>query len=174
MLCWILLAASGCGKTSSPVASRDKGPAAEKPVKKIINPCSLITKEEAEAALGEPVKEPEYEDTKNPLGQKLCHYNPNSESSQKFIQISLVQNEGMSKALREQEYSAAKLFQETKENLVETHQPVPGIGEDAFWGTPGLHVLTGNVYFVIGVGNTDLPANLELAKSLAQKAVSRL
>lgn len=172
ILCWVLLAASGCGKSSSPAATRDKGPAAEKPAQKIVNPCFLITKEEAEAALGEPVQEPEFEDAKNPLGQKLCHYNPKSESSQKFIQISVVQNEGMSKILREQEYNVAKLFQETKKNL-ET-QPVPGIGEDAFWGTPGLHVLKGSVYFVVGVGNTDLPANLELAKSLAQKAASRL
>jgi len=173
ILCWILLAASGCGKTSSPAAPQDKGLEAEKPAQKIVNPCSLITKEEAEAALGEPVQEPEFEDTKNPLGQKLCQYNPKSESSQKFIQISVVQNEGMSKVLREQEYNVVKLFQETKKNLAKA-QPVPGIGEDAFWGTPGLHVLKGSVYFVVGVGNTDLPANLELAKSLAQKAASRL
>lgn len=174
MLCVILFAA-GCGGSGKAGASQeDAGGAKETETAKVlIDPGTLLTKAEAEAALGEQVKEPELKDTKNPLGQKLCIYKPVSEKSDRFIQISVVQNEGMSEKVRQNGTNVTQLYQDTKKNLTDA-KPVSGIGDEAFWGTNGLHILKGNVYLVISVGNTGRPENLELAKGVAEKVVSRL
>jgi len=174
MFC-VLLFVAGCGDSGKAVAPQgDAGGAKEtETAKGLIDPCTLLTKAEAEAALGEQVKEPEFTDTKNPLGQKLCLYSPVSENTGRFIQIGLVQNEGMGKNLRDQGYNVEQLYTETKKNLTDA-KPVSGIGDEAFWGTNGLHILKGNVYLNISVGNSSKPENLELAKGLAEKVVSRL
>ncbi|MHB1042081.1 MAG: hypothetical protein ACYC0Q_04505 [Eubacteriales bacterium] len=169
----VLLFAAGCGGSGKGVVPQDKTEGKKDSAKVLISPCALLTKVEAEAALGEQVKEPESRDTKNPLGQKICLYSPVSDKSENFIQLSLVQNEGMTNTLREQGYNVEQLYKETKENLAEV-KPVSGIGDEAFWGTNGLHILKGNVYLNISVGNTSKPENLELAKDLARKAVDRL
>ena len=172
MFC-VLLFAAGCGGSGKADAPQVDAGGAKKMIKGLVDPGVLLTKAEVEAALGEQVKEPELRDSKNPLGQMLCFYSPVSEKSEKFIQLSVVQNEGMAKNLREQGYNVEQLYKETKKNFTDA-KPVPGIGDDAFWGTNGLHILKGNVYLNISVGNTSKPENLELAKRLAEKVVSRL
>ncbi len=171
----VLLFVAGCGSSGKIGASQgDTGGAQETGAAKgLIDPCTLLTKSEAEAALGETVKEPELKDTKNPLGQKICFYAPVSDKSDRFIQLSVVQNEGMTKNLRDSGYNVKQLYEETKKNLTDA-KPVTGIGDDAFWGTNGLHILKGNEYLNISVGNTSKPGNLELAKGLAEKVVGRL
>ncbi len=173
---FVLLFVAGCGDSGKAGAPQGSAGGAKETgtANELIDPCTLLTKSEAEAALSEPVKEPELKDTNNPLGGKICIYEPISENSDKFIQIGLVQNEGMTKNLRDSGYNVKQLYEETKKNLVQDGKPVSGIGDDAFWGTPGLHILKGNVYLNIGVGNTSKPENLELAKSLAEKVISRL
>lgn len=64
-------------------------------------------------------------------------------------------------------------FTDTRANLTGV-EPVPGLGEEAFWGTNGLHVLDDDVYLTISVGNTNSPGNLELARGIAFTVVSRL
>ncbi len=169
----VLLFVAGCGGSGKTVAPQGDAGGAKKTAKGLVDPCALLTKAEAEAALGEQVKEPEFTDTKNPLGQKLCLYSPVSEKAKRFIQLSVVQNEGMGKSLRDQGYNVEQLYEETKNNLTDA-KPVSGIGDGAFWGTNGLHVLKGNFYLNISVGNTSIPQNLELAKGLAEKVVPRL
>lgn len=170
----VLLLAAGCGggadKAAAPAGSAG---GAKETAKALIDPGSLLTKAEAEAALGGKVKEPELKDTKNPLGQKICFYEPVSEKIDHFIQISVVQNEGIAEKARQNGTSVTQLYQETKKNLTDA-KPVSGIGDEAFWGTGGLHILKGNVYLVISVGNTSKPESLELAKGVAGKVVSRL
>lgn len=172
MFC-VLLFAAGCGGSGKAGAPQGDAGGAKKIIKGLVDPRVLLTRAEVEAALGEQVKEPEFTDTKNPLGQKLCFYSPVSEKGASFIQLSVVQNEGMSKDLRKQGYNVDQLYTETKKNFTDA-KPVPGIGDEAFWSTNGLHILKGNVYLNISVGNTSKPENLELAKRLAEKAVSRL
>ncbi len=85
-----------------------------------------------------------------------------------------MQNEGLSAALKEQDYNVKQLYEETKKGLSDGSQPVEGMGDDAFWGLNGLHILADNFYINISTGNSDDPANLELAKQVAEVVLSRL
>lgn len=174
-LCFVFLFVTGCSKASSTGAPESSGKNQESKETSgiVIDPSTLLTREEAETLLGVPVKDPELKDTKNALGQKLCMFSPKSGSERKFIQLSLVQNEGLGKALKNQGYSAAKLYKETTEKLANA-RPVSGIGDEASWGINGLHILKGNVYLNISVGNSGKAENLELAKKVAEKVVGRL
>lgn len=170
MLVFLLSASSGCGNTDSKDPSA-KSTQKDLVTKETINPCSLLTKAEAELALGEQVKEQELSDSRNVLGQKICIYS--AASSMRFIQLSIVQTSGMDKVMKEQGYTSAMLYKDT-ESMMTSPQPISGIGDQAFWGTPGLHVLKGETYLTISVGNTDLAENLELAKKIAQKVIQKL
>jgi hypothetical protein len=173
MFCMILLAA-GCGGSSKTATQGESGAAKDTgTVKGLVDPQTLLTKAEAETLLGQPVKEPELKDTKNPMGQKLVFFSAVSDKALTFIQISLVQNEGMSKTLRDQKYDVKQLYTDTKKGLNDT-KDVAGIGDEAFWGTNGLHILKGSFYINISVGNTSKAENLELAKKVAEKAMPRL
>jgi len=76
------------------------------------DPCVLLSKGEAEKLLGESVQDPEPRDTGNPLGQKICFYS--ASSSPRFIQISVIRTEEMSKTVREHGQSGASVYQSTK------------------------------------------------------------
>jgi hypothetical protein len=135
------------------------------------DPCGLLTKKEAEALVGEPVKDPEQKDTKNPLGQKMCLYE--TVSSSRLIQISVIRTGDMSPKVRKHGQRASKVYRTTREMLDPVEQ-VPGVGDDACWGTPGLHILKGEIYVLVSVGNTSRRDNLELARRIAQKVLPRL
>jgi hypothetical protein len=134
------------------------------------DPCQLLSRSEAEKWLGEPVKAPELKETGNPLGQKMCLYE--ATSSPRFIHVSVIRTEEMSKKVREHGQSGLKVYQSTKE-MLDPVRVVQGVGDDSFWATPGLHVLKGDDYLVIGVGNTDKEENLELARRIAEMVLSR-
>jgi hypothetical protein len=133
--------------------------------------CKLLTREEVESLVGEPVKGPEQKDTKNPLGQKMCLYT--TISSSRLIQLSVIRTADMEAGIRKQGQSAAKVYRSTKEMLDPLEQ-VPGVGDDACWGTPGLHILKGEMYILVTVGNTSKRENLDLARRVAEKVLSRL
>ncbi|MCU0571940.1 MAG: DUF3558 domain-containing protein [Syntrophobacteraceae bacterium] len=135
------------------------------------DPCALLSTAEAEELLGEPINAPEPTDTGNPLGQKLCSYS--ASSSNRFIHISILRTEEMSKKVRDHGQSAPSVYRTTRE-MLDPVRAVPGVGDDACWGIPGLHILKGSAYLVIGVGNTDKIENLELAKRVAAKVLGRL
>lgn len=135
------------------------------------NPCELLTKDEAASLAGEAVNGPEEKESHNPLGQKMCLFT--TESSSRLIQISVVRTVDIAPKIRKQGQTAGKIYATTKEMLAPL-EPVPGIGDDACWGTPGLHILKGEVYVLVSVGNTSKSENLELARRIALKVVSRL
>ncbi len=99
------------------------------------DPCGLLTKEEAEALVGEPVNGPEQKDTKNPLGQKMCLYE--TVSSSRLIQISVVRTTDMAPRIRKNGQSAAKVYHTTREMLDPVAQ-VPGVGDVCLLGHPRL------------------------------------
>ena len=144
-----------------------------------LDPCSLVTLAEAEAALGQAVQPPETRKTNNPLGQAICFYATAGEHKLRFVQLSLVRTQGMTAQMRQQGYTAARLFQDTKA-LVENPQEVAGLGQAAFFGGSGLkagaglHVLQGDAYLTITVASSDGEHDLAQAKLLAAKALSRL
>ena len=51
---------------------------------------------------------------------------------------------------------------------------VDGIGNDAFIAPPGLHILAGNYYLTVAVGNSNDPKNLELLKAIGKIIVAKL
>lgn len=169
-LALLLALAAGCSGESDKPA-----PAAAAAV----DPCGLVTLAEAEAALGQAVLPPETRKTNNPLGQVICFYAATAEDKVRFVQLSLVRDQGMAPQMRQQGYSAARLFQDTKA-LLENPQEVPGLGQAAFFGGSGLkagaglHVLQRDAYLTITVASSDGEHNLAQAKLLANKALERL
>lgn len=166
----MLLAAVGCGSTAKS-GDKQSGGAGKSTAARITDVRDLLNKAEAAELMGEPVKEPEYrKDANNPLGQQILFFSTVKDNLPlRSIQLSLVQNEGMSSSLRSSAYSVKKLFEETKKNFPE-NTPVLGVGDQAFWTTAGLHILVGNYYLNINVGGGDQ----ELAKRAAEKVLPRL
>jgi hypothetical protein len=152
---------------------------ASSPAGGVLNPCMLVSQEEAAKALGNPVKTAQLKGAANPLGQSICFYDGQAEDAIRFVQISLVATKNMNANLRDSGYSAAKLFQDSKK-LLGKPKEISGLGEEAFWGGSGLkagaglHVLGKDAYLSITVASGDDKRNLEAAKTLAEKALERL
>ena len=147
-----------------------------------IDPCTLLTKQDAEAALGESVS-----DAKT-LHQSIgggvmnqCQYLASAETSSRDIAVQVVQKDPDSS--REWDpmsywtnlpegYKVAKL----------TAEPVSGLGDEAFFVSKVaegrflrsvLHLRKGELIFAVYVPGEGSNA-LEMAKSLAQKVVGRI
>ncbi|MFH2122568.1 MAG: hypothetical protein ABIJ50_03665 [Pseudomonadota bacterium] len=137
----------------------------------MFNPCGLLSKEEAAALVGETVTAPELQETRNPLGQKMCRYTP--VSSSRLLQISVIRTADMAAKIVAGGQSAKTIYITTKQMLHPVEQ-VPGVGDDACWGSPGLHILKGDVYILISVGNTGKAENLALARRIADTILPRI
>lgn len=167
-----LLLALGAACGDSPEKAELKGGDA-------LNPCNLITQEEAAQALGGAVKPARLQEAANPLGQSICYYEGQASDAVRFVQISLVTTANLSPSLRESGYGADKLFHDSKK-LLGQPQEVNGLGQEAFWGGSGLkagaglHVLGKEAYLNITVASGDEKRDLEAAKDLAEKALDRL
>jgi hypothetical protein len=135
------------------------------------NPCELLNKGEAEVLIGEAVNEPALKETKNPLGQKMCLYS--TTSSNRLVQISITRTVDMNAKVRENGQSAITIYTTTQQMLSPVEQ-VSGVGDNAFWGIPGLHILKGEVYILVSVGTTSKPENRDLARKIAEKLIPRL
>jgi hypothetical protein len=169
ILSGLILLASACG--GSGTASAPSAPTTSS--EQLFDLQTLLTRAEAEAALGEPVGEPELTEASGPLGQARVYYPALDARSARFVQLAVVRDGWVSEPLRARGYGAARLFAETRTGLADG-LPVAGVGDEAFWGTNGLHVLDDDVYLTISVGNTNRPENLDLAKGIAVTVVSRL
>ncbi|HWP97957.1 MAG TPA: hypothetical protein VN426_14025 [Syntrophomonadaceae bacterium] len=168
----LVLSLTACSSTTSKDAGQTPASKSESKAG-LIDPTKLITQEEATQALGEASKAAELKDTKNPLGQKLVLFNAASEKSFKLLQLSFIQNEGLATEKLASGYTVKQLYTDTRKNLQDATD-LPGLGDQAFWVPSGLHVLKGNVYFSITLTNLSKPDNLEKAKIVAQKVLSRL
>jgi hypothetical protein len=128
--------------------------------KDAIDPCALVTKAEAEEALGAPVGEAEKPKEANiPPSLATCRYV--AKSGQHVSVLTITVRIGSSPS------ESKSGFESTKEMFTGA-QPVPGIGDDAFWFGDQLNVLKGKVYLIIGGVERDKAA------ALAQTALKRL
>jgi len=164
LLLTVLLA--GCGGTSAPAPA--KPPVAPAASVKVIEPCDLISKADAEQYIGQPVKTAEKKD--NPVvGLKLCVYTTVVEGSGKLLQVGLTQQSFMSGSTQ----TPKSLYDSLKNNFPNALK-VTGIGDDAFISPPGLHVLKGGYYLTVAVGNSNDPKNQELLKTIGKKVIDKL
>jgi hypothetical protein len=151
--------AGGCSGSKSETQSR-KG--------KIIDPCELISKTDAEQLIGEPMKDPQERD-KKVVGLKLCIYESAKKDSFRFFQISITQQAFMPTNGQ----SPKAIYESLKANFPNAVN-VEGIGDDAFIAPPGLHVIKSDYYITIGVGNSNDPKNRQILKEAGKKAVENL
>ncbi len=142
------------------IATQAIAPTVNQPAKNAINPCTLITKAEAEAAVGAQVGEPK-EDSYPPLYG--CRFEADV---LKFVGISLIEFND--------EQQAEEAFQ--WEIDLNHYEEVSGIGDRALKPEIGdISVLKGKYEVTISmVNDSDKEACYEKAKELAALAISRL
>lgn len=168
-VCLLSLSILGCSKSDSENAETNKEP--EKA--ESLDVCTLVTKEEAEEAIGMEVEDGEFTE-QEAIGQKHCFYDGKEDSLKaSFVQITLLRTEDMPDVVLDSGQTANSIYDDLKAN-VENKAAVEGIGDDAFWGTGGLYVITGDIYFNVAVGNTDVPENMEICKKLAEIVMTRI
>lgn len=158
----------GCGSSSEPPAKTPSSPSSSTTSIKLIEPCDLISKTEAQQYIGQPIKDPEKKETAA-VGLKLCVYNTVAEGSGKLLQIGLTQQAFMPNNGQ----TPKKIYDAMKDNFKNAVK-VEGIGTDAFIAPPGLHVLTDNYYLTFAVGNANDTKNQDLLKSISKNVVGKL
>lgn len=135
----------------------------------LIEPCQLISKSEAEELLGKALTDPEKADNAV-VGQKICFYDSLSDDAEGFLEVNLTQQ-----AFMESDGLTSRfLFDSIKENFEDEFIEIDGIGDEAFIATPGIHILKGEYYIVIGVGDSSDETNRVILKAAGKKAVGNL
>lgn len=152
-------------EASKPVAAEEsKAPGAGA----AIEPEQLISKEEA-AALAGGVKDGKK--TEQPaVGQKIMFYE--TQDGIGFLQISLNQLAFMSVKGNTPE----SIYTATKDAIADPAEKdtAQGIGDEYFFGTPGLHILYKGYYITVAAGNPDDAQVREILKQAAAKTIANL
>src|SRR4051794_24435443 len=136
----------------------------------LLDPCTLFTKDDATAALGQPVKDGVFKDAGAPLGQRLCFYGSADDKSANSVQVSVIQTAGMSDAVRKGGQTAKVLHDNTKSGVSGTAAPAAGIGQDAFISTTSIYVLKGDTSFSILLFGNGKPGDASHTNALKAAA----
>ena len=148
-LCAVLLF-GGCGGDSSEQSdSNGDNAAVRQQASKIIEPCQLITEEDAAKLLGEAVKAAEKSE-KQVVGMKLCMYNAANSDSMQFLQVSLTQDAFFPPG----GVGTASIYNSLRDNFKDMRTDVEGVGNEAFITTGGIYIMADGYYIQIGAGNT--------------------
>lgn len=139
---------------------------------KLIDPYSLISKEDAQQLINETLKDPEKTENKV-VGLKICFFKPTNQESFKFFQVSLSQKAFMSKEVLESGQNPKTIYESTK-GFSEKPLMVDGIGDEAFIAPPGIHILKGDYYITIAIGNSEMEENRKILKEAGKKAMENL
>lgn len=138
----------------------------------IIEPCALLSKQDAEKLIGAQVKDAEIGEQKK-VGLKLCLYDSVKEVLNTFLQISITQSAFMDKKTLESGQSPESIFESLKANFKE-ELTKENIGDDAFIATPGIHIFKSGYYIVINVGNISHEPNRDILRNAGKLAVENL
>ncbi len=160
---------AGCGGATDEASSGSQTPAASQTAGFDVS--SLLTQDEAADFLGTAVGPAKITLPEIAPAQPYLLFYEAADGSDRFIQVGVVPD---SPELAAIDQTAEKIYLSTRDDIVEGEEMLDGIGQEAFWGTLGLHVLQGPYYVTIGVGNTNDPANLTLAKEVAALVLPRL
>ena len=132
----------------------------------VIEPEQLVSKDEAEKLAGNKLKDG-IKDDQAAVGLKQTFYE-SAEEGGRFLQISITQKVFMKTA-----NEPNSIYKAIKDNFPD-HVAVTGIGDDAFIATPGLHILSGEYYLLVAVGNTKDAKAIEILKTAGKLAVENL
>jgi len=150
------------------------------PPKGTLDPCSLLTKADATAAIGEPAKDGEHPKkvVSDPLGIAICFFGAASPTSVASAQILVVQNGGIDEKVRKSGMNVKRIFEESKRLSDSAVKPVSGVGDDAFLNGLKIEVLKGDTHLSISMMRKGLaPATPETDAALtamARTAVAHL
>lgn len=159
-------ASSAAGQPANTVASASgNAPASSGAAMTDRDACKLVTREDAAAALGQPVNEAEV--TYANAGKSDCNYTS-------------VGNYGATVLYVQTDYSPrARAVYDLAKQVYSAPQPVSGLGDAAFavvLGAPSVqvHFVKGDAYVTVVITNVEDAARLEKAKEAAKKAAQRL
>lgn len=168
-LCTVLLFA-GCGGNSTQQSGTGGGnTSVQQQSSKIIEPCQLITQDEAAKLLGEAVKPAEKSEQKV-VGMKLCMYNPASGEPIPFLQVSLTQDAFFPPGGA----GATSIYKSLKDNFEGMRTDIDGVGDEAFIASGGIYIMADGYYIQIGAGNTSNAAIRARLIEAGKMAVAKL
>ncbi len=178
LLLLVLLLFAGCGGNERAGETGEKKQTAqatkEQGVEKsLLEPCRLITAAEAATLIGEPVKEGQYGE-QQVVGMKKCFFEAANPDSMKFLQITVQQSDFMPANVRQAGQSPKTIFAATKEMLADGRIDLADLGDAAFIGTGGLHMLAGDTYITIGVGNPERDGNRAKLENAGRLVLDKL
>jgi hypothetical protein len=125
-----------------------------------IDPCTLVSAEEAQAALGGPAGEPERPPEANiPPRLATCRYV--AQRGQGVAVLTITTHIGS-------HAQESKIGFEAAREPFPDAQRIPDVADDAFWIGDQLHVLSEEIHFIIG------GVELDRAKALAGSVLERL
>jgi hypothetical protein len=140
--------------------------------------CTLVTKAEAEAVLGERVKDAESLPVSTRGGESCMYESPDTMSA-RHVTVRIESPAFDWNKYKEEKRIEGERMQPTRGRI----RPVPGLGKDAYFARHVLHVLTdkGVLTVIVFKDPKDATAGEEVEtpaesaeKMLAQKAVSRM
>lgn len=165
---------AGCGKTAVTKNASDKEQPANSATrsKGKFNACALLTKEDVESFLAEPVGTPATTQTEA-VGNTVTQCRYSTPSGNKRVGLLLRQASNVDEA--------AKIFKQARDTAKELSgadpQVIAGLGDSAYW-TGGnlkqLNVLKGDAWLIItaNAGNGTDP--LEASESVSRKILARM
>jgi len=153
---------AGCGSANSGSTSSGS--------KTVIEPEQLISKTEAQALTKLTLKDGAKTE-QAVVGQKIIFYDSEATNTGvSFLQVSLTQQAFMPSGSSNTPQS---IYNSIKSTISSTAR-VEGIGDDAFFATPGLHILSDGYYIVIAAGNSDKASVQTVLKEAGLLAVQHL
>lgn len=167
-LCAVLLFTGCSGNDPEKTDIGSGNPAVEQQASKLIEPCNLITAEDAATILGEAVK-PAEKSEKQVVGMKLCMYNAQSDSME-FLQVTLTQDAFMQPG----GIPTASIYKSLKDNFEGMRTDIEGVGDEAFISTGGIYIMSDGYYIQIGAGNTSKESVRNRLIEAGKMAVAKL
>jgi len=163
----LMMALAACGSDGAPSADQgDAHPEGEPAA--MIEPSQLISQDEAESIIGHTLDV--VDDTEEErVGLKQRLYTATDDMNA-LLQIGITQQAAMPP---EQTQTPEDLYRAITENFDDAVQ-VDGIGEEACFATPGLHILESGRYILVAVGNTSTDAARQKLREAGRVAVENL
>ncbi len=137
---------------------------------RLIPPQELISKAEAESILGESVLDCTPSEN-TAVGQSLCFYDSQDETSFRFLQIAITQQAAIP---AENGATPQSIYDMTKETFGPDALPIDGVGDEAMLVSGGYYVMSNGYLLQISAGNTDDETVLSILDQASRLAVANL